>query len=393
MNTLETSVSAIAIAICLIGVFIVRHLPGRLSLGFLVVYLLLEAFGLSTWWLLANPESSYKALWLGLFMAASFLMAPALWLLAIETSTNRRPPLKTLSVVEWSVIILGALLTLPLIMAAHSGTFIVDPARRGVQTFLVTYVHETMLVCIALFLLQVPFYLRKSFAIVRQHIKWDFGLFSNIDDMPLNTLRVLIWLMVGNWVLSLARTSRSLLVEGTSLLDPLLTCVKAGITLWVLVIILKRALLLSTAAPQSSAGVKAINDTEEPDQANKYARSALDTITRERIERKLKTAMEEDRIFTRSNLKLRDLCTHLNESTHYVSQVINQSLGTSFYELVNQYRIEAAKQLLLENPESSVLDVAMEVGFNSKSPFNSAFKKITSATPKEYRKQTQNFAR
>jgi AraC-like DNA-binding protein len=386
MNTLETSFSAIAIAICLIGVFLVRHLSGRISLFYLVAYLLLEAFGLGAWWLLTNPTSPYKALWLGLLMASSFLMAPALWLLALETSTNRRPLLKTLSVPEWLVIVLGALLTIPLVMTTHGGVLIADPARRDLQTFLINYVHETMLVCIALFLIQVPFYLRKSFTIVQQHIERDFDLFSSIDDMTLNTLRVLIWLMAGNWVLIVARTGRALIMDGPTVLDPLFTCVKAGITLWALAIIIKRAIRLGvTSSIDTNTPENGIAD--EPDHnRNKYARSALDEITRERIERKLKYAMEEDRVFTRSDLRLRDLCGHLNENTHYVSQIINQSLGTSFYDLVNRYRVEAAKQLLQENPELSVLDIAMEVGFNSKSPFNAAFKKITGMTPKEYRK-------
>ncbi len=392
MSTLETSVSAVAVAICLIGTFLVRHLHGRLSVGFLLVYLLLEAFGLSAWWLLANPASPYKALWLGLFMAGSFFMAPALWLLAVETSTNRRPSVKILSAPEWAVIALGTLLALPLIMTSHSGTLMVDPDQESVQTFLMPYVHETMLASIALFLMQVPFYLRKSLKIVRQHSEQDFRLFSNIDDMPLNTLRVLIWLMVGNWLLTFIRTSGALMLDGPTLLQPMLTCLKAGITLWALVVILKRAMLSGPRAMPACASTEEMSNTDQPDRGNKYARSALNIPIRERIERKLQLAMAEERIYTRSNLRLRDLCHHLHESTHYVSQVINQSFGASFYELMNRYRIEAAKQLLVEKPQLPVLEVALEVGFNSKSPFNMAFKKATGVTPREYRTKIQGLA-
>lgn len=95
--------------------------------------------------------------------------------------------------------------------------------------------------------------------------------------------------------------------------------------------------------------------------------------------------METDRVFERSSLKLRDLCDHLGENAHYVSQVINQDLGATFYDLINQYRVQAAQQLLVEKPTASVLDIALELGFNSKSPFNSAFKKIAGTTPREYR--------
>ena len=70
---------------------------------------------------------------------------------------------------------------------------------------------------------------------------------------------------------------------------------------------------------------------------------------------------------------------------HYVSQVINQDLGSNFYELVNQRRIERAMQLLMEPPNRTILEIALSVGYNSKSTFNTAFRRQTGVTPTEYR--------
>src|SRR5690606_40060663 len=70
------------------------------------------------------------------------------------------------------------------VMTAHSGTLMVDPTRELVQTFLKSWVHETMLACIALFLIQVPFYLRRCLLLDRKstrlnssHVKISYAVF------------------------------------------------------------------------------------------------------------------------------------------------------------------------------------------------------------------------
>jgi AraC-like DNA-binding protein len=400
MNTLEISITAVAVSICLLCVLLTRQLNHRLSLGFFIVYLTLEALGFAFEWLMAHPESPFKALWLGLYMALSFLMAPCLWLFAIETSINNRPSLHQLSITEWGVIVAGIVLTLPLILAAHLGNLMVDPQHPAVG-FPSSIIHETMLLSIGLFLLQVPWYLKKCLHIIRTHSQSDLALFSNIDDMPLNTLRVLIWVMAGNWILGLLRTVCELVWDGLSDLNVIFTCIEAGITLWAVYVIMKRGIFSNTVDQIIPPEKNLLSDdsSDNPSSNNseditlKYAKSALDDVVRKRIERKLQQALQIDQIFKRSNLKLRDLCDHINESTHYVSQVINQVMDTSFYELINQHRVEAAKIILRGDTKESVINIAMEVGFNSKSTFNLAFKRITGLTPKEYKASTSSITK
>ena len=80
------------------------------------------------------------------------------------------------------------------------------------------------------------------------------------------------------------------------------------------------------------------------------------------------------------------MCERLRESPHYVSQVINQDLAASFYDLVNRQRIADAMNWLAREPERPVLEIALDVGFNSKSTFNAAFRAIAGNTPTEFRK-------
>lgn len=393
MATIETSLAAVAIGFCLICALLLRQLFAHLSLNFLVIYLVLEAFGFGFEWLLVHPDSPYKALWLGLLMASSFLMAPCLWLFAQETIYNTKPRLSRLANIEWALIVLGLLLTLPLILAAHGGTRMIEPERTPISFLLSPIIHEAMLACIALFLFQVPWYLRKCWYALRIHTRQNMALFSNTSDMPLNSLKVLMWLMAGSWILVLLRTLRALAIKGPTHLDLLFTAAGVGITVWALYLIIKRSLTLNADAQLLAdqvyiGGENELDGTgDNSDQQRKYTKSSLNNTIRKRIEKKLAEALEIDKLYTKSNLQLRDLCEHLNENLHYVSQVINQSLGTTFYELINGARIGAAKKRLLDKPqESTILGIALDVGFNSKTTFNSAFKRVTGQTPSEYRK-------
>ena len=74
-------------------------------------------------------------------------------------------------------------------------------------------------------------------------------------------------------------------------------------------------------------------------------------------------------------------------SSHHLSQILNERIRQNFFDFVNSYRIEEAKRKLVEpaTKHYSILGIAEEVGFNSKSAFNNAFKKHTNMTPTEFK--------
>ena len=80
-----------------------------------------------------------------------------------------------------------------------------------------------------------------------------------------------------------------------------------------------------------------------------------------------------------------DLAQQLGTTIHILSQSINEGLGKSFFEMVAEYRVDEAKKLLIDHPNIKVEEIAEQVGYNSKSSFNTAFKKFTGSTPSEYR--------
>jgi AraC-like DNA-binding protein len=120
----------------------------------------------------------------------------------------------------------------------------------------------------------------------------------------------------------------------------------------------------------------------------KYRKSGLGPQQAEIYKTELRKLMEVDKLFLSPQLTLPVLAQAMNCTVNHLSQVINGSMGTSFYDLVNSYRIAEAKRLLLQNPagRSFVLSIANRVGFNSNSAFYAAFKKHCRQTPLQYRR-------
>jgi len=119
----------------------------------------------------------------------------------------------------------------------------------------------------------------------------------------------------------------------------------------------------------------------------KYEKSTLTPARAETYLNKLLQLMETEKLFTNSDLKLQDLAHKLNLSPHHLSQIINERRGQNFFDFLNQYRIAEARKYLTdsEKQQYTILSIALEVGFNNKASFNTAFKKYTGMTPSQFR--------
>lgn len=98
--------------------------------------------------------------------------------------------------------------------------------------------------------------------------------------------------------------------------------------------------------------------------------------------------MDNKKPFLDAELSLFKLASQLDISSHLLSYVINNGCNENFYQFINRYRIEEAKKMM-QDPNMdhlSLIGIAFEVGFNSKTVFNTTFKKITKQTPSEFKK-------
>lgn len=119
-----------------------------------------------------------------------------------------------------------------------------------------------------------------------------------------------------------------------------------------------------------------------------YSNSNIDDKEAEVILATLEQLMLTKKPFLNPKLTLTDLAKSIDTSPNQLSEVINRYQNVNFYKYVNDYRIYEFKQQAAKNPEYSILALAYESGFNSKSSFNNIFKRETGMTPSEYLKST-----
>jgi len=130
---------------------------------------------------------------------------------------------------------------------------------------------------------------------------------------------------------------------------------------------------------------------EEIKTVSKYKKSSLTDNLEEQNMQKLNQFMEAQKPYLDSNLSLNNLASQIDVSPHHLSQMLNDKLKQSFYDYINNYRVDEAKQQFAD-PEKyhyKILAIAYDVGFNSKSHFNTAFKKYTKMTPSQFRHTIQ----
>jgi YesN/AraC family two-component response regulator len=124
-------------------------------------------------------------------------------------------------------------------------------------------------------------------------------------------------------------------------------------------------------------------------EAKKYEKSGLSEEKAREILDALLLMMEQQRPYRDSEITLTQLASRLSFSPHNLSEVINTRLKKNFFDFMNEYRVAEVKKYLLDPTRShlKILSIAMDAGFNSKSSFNTIFKKQTGVTPSEFREQ------
>ena len=122
----------------------------------------------------------------------------------------------------------------------------------------------------------------------------------------------------------------------------------------------------------------------------KYKNTPLDSEESDHYHQQLQQLMQEEQPFLEPSLSLRQLAQQLDWHPNKLSQLLNDKIGKNFSEYINHYRVHTFMQLAQQptNAHLSLLGLAFESGFNSKTTFNTFFKKETGMTPKQWRQQT-----
>jgi len=118
-----------------------------------------------------------------------------------------------------------------------------------------------------------------------------------------------------------------------------------------------------------------------------YEKSGLTSEKADVYQQQLLQLMESEKPYRNNKLTLSELASMLLISSHNLSEIINTKENKNFFDFINQYRIEEVKKELV-NPKNSnltILAIAMDAGFNSKTSFNTLFKKFIGKTPSQYK--------
>lgn len=148
---------------------------------------------------------------------------------------------------------------------------------------------------------------------------------------------------------------------------------------------------IDSALTEKSAGIVTTGETQEilASTKGKPKLRRLSDAQIVNLSAQLSLLMESDKLFLDNDLNLPTVAEKLGITIHEASFLINETTKDNFYNFINKYRIEEAKKLLSSSKidELNILGIAFASGFNSKTTFNTTFKKIVGVSPSQYSKE------
>ena len=236
-----------------------------------------------------------------------------------------------------------------------------------------------------------------SYRLLQKHRRVISDLFSSEEKINLRWLQNLIYGLAGIWIAVLV--GNDAVVFGAAVVFVLFIGYfgirQVGIFTSLPALEMAQSNYDSPEPPSSDgqsdmAPMPAFSEKTDPETASsdrkKYEKSGLTPEAAEALHRRLQDLMATQQLFRESELSLTDLAERLDTHPNYLSQIINEKEGKNFYDYINSMRIEAFLKMAAD-PKSShftLLALALECGFNSKSAFNRCFKKVTGQSPSEF---------
>ncbi|AZA98944.1 AraC family transcriptional regulator [Chryseobacterium joostei] len=232
---------------------------------------------------------------------------------------------------------------------------------------------------IILILVQALFYTGLSYIIIRKHQRKIQQFSSNTEGIDLNWLEYIILVL---FAVNIIYVIYNLFYDPKSL-NFFINTVFLLVIYCVGYYSLKEKEIYPLEEKQREELISINEDSDSED----VKRKLISDEELLKIKSQLEMIMNTQKPYLDSELNLIKLAEMLSVSTHHLSYVINTGFGKNFFQYINEFRVEYAKKLLKETDSKlSILGVAYESGFNSKTSFNTTFKKLTGQTPSEFKK-------
>lgn len=246
-------------------------------------------------------------------------------------------------------------------------------------------------------MLFVTIYLIATLRLLRKHQLSLRKLFSYEEDINLNWLRVLTVLLILLWVIISSLVGYVFYIglssTGMPLIDAMTLDMQGSVSFVIFVFVLgyfgiKQQVIYSVMPQNVKEEIVPEEVKKEVEEIGRYKKSGLKQEDSQAYLNSLTQYMENEKPFLNGKLSLKEVATELGISTNHLSQVINENLDKNFFDFVNEYRVELVKTKMQDpvNRKFTILHIALDCGFNSKSSFNTIFKKYTGLTPSAYMK-------
>lgn len=242
-------------------------------------------------------------------------------------------------------------------------------------------------ILIALFIISDPFYLTLFYLQLRRYQKRLLDLTSNADRVNLAWLRVLFWIWL---ITSVILVPVSVVSVGQPFFDEQTLALLIHISSFIFIFVAGFFGFKQTRIFYDSGKVEIASNAARA--SISYAKSGLTEEEMVDHHRRLIALMETEKPHLNGELGAADLAAQLNISSVHLSQVLSQVQHQNFFDFVNTFRVDEVKRRLADPSfqHYTLLAIALESGFNSKTSFNTVFKKLAGKTPSDYHKSIKN---
>ena len=236
-------------------------------------------------------------------------------------------------------------------------------------------------------MISVPIYVVISLLKLRSHSKNISARFSYTEKISLNWLKFIV---VGLGIFTLSSIV-GMILESYPFVDNVMHYQIGYLGLAIAIFLLgyygirQQAIYKPPTEPLSSERELTLGSSRKKVES-RYLHSGLKDNEADKYRQELLDFFNVEKPYLNGKLSLQEVAEHLDVSVNHLSQVINEKIGKTFFDFVNDYRIEEVKIKLanFENQSFTILALAFDSGFNSKSSFNNIFKKSTGVTPSQY---------
>ena len=231
-----------------------------------------------------------------------------------------------------------------------------------------------------------------SFLEVRSYTKRIKGYFSDIHQVNLNWLQVILGMVICAWSLSsVSFVSEAFLATPLEAVDGATNLVAFLLFYTMSYLMIQQPDLYNWVEHLNAERVLWEEKRESVPVGEKRGQKSinLNEASLEFYRNEIYRCIEEERPYLDSLLTIKKLSSISRVPVNVLSYIINTETGNNFYHFINRYRIDHAAALLLNEDESDtrILEIAYSSGFNSKSVFNTMFRKFLGTTPRDYRTQ------